>query len=323
LALPAAARAQDRPRLSDERVVMQTDSGDVVFAFYPDVAPEHVKQILNLVRLGCYDHSVFVRVEPGFVIQLGDVLQYRHTRNPPTEEQIKAIRPIKAEFSALHHRRGILSMARADGQPDSATTSFSIVLGNDSAGHLDGQYTVFGEVVYGMDVMDRLCQVPPLFIEPRSPPMPMIPLDVYKMQVVTAKDLDLSKLTPAHDVAIPPDIVAQAHQQAWAAHRKALESSSGTTILGDRQGVYLLTGGLLMVIVLSLATFVGAGRLSQRWVISLNMLSVLIGGFLLLVVLTPVAHSDSNRLMGQVLGVAVFVSFFGIFKLLSRFESVG
>jgi cyclophilin family peptidyl-prolyl cis-trans isomerase len=316
LSLPAAAVAQE-PRLSDDRVVMETISGDVVIALYPDVAPEHAKQILNLVRLGCYDHTHFDHVEPGFILQLADVSR-REEPFALTEAQRGAIRPVKAEFSqTLKHRRGVLSMARAAGQPDSATTSFSILLGD--APHLDGQYTIFGEVVYGMDVVDKLVQVPPLFIDPKSAPVPMIPLDVYKMEVVSADDLNVSKLTPAHDVELPPDKIADAYQLAWSAHRKALEQQAGrgSSMPEDLQLTYLLTGGLLMVILLSLASFVGAGRLSQRWVISLNMLSILIGGFLLLVVLTPV--SQRNMLVG----VLVFVAFFGIFKLLSRFESVG
>ena len=127
--LPRCGRAQT-PRVDDDCVILHTIGGDVVIALYPDVAPEHVKQILQLVRLGVYDHTHFHRVEPGFVIQLADVHQ-RPLPDTLTEAQEKAIHPLHAEFNAaIKHRRGIVSMARADGQPDSATTSFSIILGD-------------------------------------------------------------------------------------------------------------------------------------------------------------------------------------------------
>jgi peptidyl-prolyl cis-trans isomerase B (cyclophilin B) len=319
LLAPPAVRA-DGPRWSDERVVVHTDAGDVVFALYPEVAPEHVKQFLALVRLGCYDHTVFSRVEPSFVIQLAEVHQYRLARYPLSEVQMKAMHTIRAEFSqTLKHRRGVLSMAREDGKPDSATTSFSIILGDGQAvSHLDGQYTIFGEVAYGMDVVDKLTLVPPLFIDPHSAPLPMIRLDVDKMEVVNAKDLHTSKLAPAHDVAIPPQQIWQAHKEAWQAYRSGVDANprSGNTAFGF-ETTYLLTGGVLLVILLSLASFVGAGRLNLRWLVSLNMLTILVGAFLLLVLLTPYAQQKWP------LAVIVFVSFCGLFKLLSRFESVG
>jgi cyclophilin family peptidyl-prolyl cis-trans isomerase len=319
LLAPLPVRA-DTVRWSDERVVVHTDAGDIVFALYPDVAPEHVKQFLALVRLGCYDHTVFMRVEPGFVIQLGEVHQYRDTRYPLTESQMKALHTIPAEFShTLKHRRGVLSMAREDGKPDSATTSFSIILGDGAAvSHLDGQYTIFGEVAHGMDAVDKLTLVPPLYIDPHSAPLPMIPLDVEKMEVVDAKELDTFKLAPAHDVAIPPRKIWQAHQEAWKAYRSASDANTraGSATFGF-ETTYLLTGGVLLVILLSLASFVGAGRLNLRWLVSLNMLTILVGAFLLLVLLTPYAQQKWP------LAVVVFVSFCGLFKLLSRFESVG
>ena len=321
LLAPALARAADGPNLSDERVILHTIGGDVVIAFYPEIAPQHMQQILHLVRLGVYDHTHFHRVEPGFVLQLADVGQ-REEQYALTPEQLKAIHPIRAEFSNwIQHRRGILSMARADGLPDSATTSFSIILGSDPAhvSHLNGQYTIFGEVVYGMDAVDKLVQVPPLFIDPKTQPLPLIPLVIEKAEVVAAKDLDTTKLVPAHDVEIQPKWIAKAHSDAWAFHR-AQSQTSGTTIFSfaDVNKAYLLTGGLLLVVLLSLAAFFGAGRLTQRWLISLNMLIVLIAAFLLLVLLTPFAQDHR-----PILAVLLFISFFGIFKLLSRFESVG
>ena len=222
LVVPAGAQAQS-PRLSDECVVLHTVGGDVVIALYPDAAPEHVRQILNLVRLGCYDHTHFGRVEPGFVLQLDDVAE-RPEDYPLRHAQLAAIHPIKAEFSpTLHHRRGTVSMAREDGKPDSATTSFSILLGE--ADHLDGQYTIFGEVVFGMDAVDKLVQVPPRFYDPTIRPVPLVPLEVLKAEVIEAKYVDSIRIAPAHDVRIPPEVVLQAHRDAWVFHRTQKEQS--------------------------------------------------------------------------------------------------
>jgi cyclophilin family peptidyl-prolyl cis-trans isomerase len=311
--LPHAGQAES-PRLADERIVLHTVAGDVVVGLYPDVAPEHVHQILQLVRLGCYDHTTFFRVEPDFVIQLAGV--EGNAQHVLTPAQIQAIHPIKGEFSdTLKHRRGVLSMARADGKPDSATTSFSIMLGD--APHLDGQFTIFGKVVRGMDVVDKLIQVPPKFGDPGTPPVPLVPLEVESMEIVSVEDLESRKLAPAHDVAIPPEVVEQAHKDAWTVHRATLaRQQSGSNGLAF-ETAYLQTGGLLLVILLSLASFLGAGRLSLRWIISLNMLIVLVAAFMLLVLLTPYAQQQ------WILAVLLFVAFFGIFRLLSRFESVG
>ncbi|HJT79047.1 MAG TPA: peptidylprolyl isomerase, partial [Gemmataceae bacterium] len=140
LAAVLPARAEAPPRLAPERVVLRTVAGDVVLALYADVAPGHVHQILKLVRLGAYDGTHFCRIDPTFVAQISTAYD---RLSPLTPEQRAAIHPLKAEFSGLRHRRGTLSMARDDGKPDSAETSFSVLLAD--APHLDGKYTVFGE----------------------------------------------------------------------------------------------------------------------------------------------------------------------------------
>jgi cyclophilin family peptidyl-prolyl cis-trans isomerase len=321
LLLPGAGAAQS-PRLSDERVVLHTVAGDVVIALFPDAAPQHVAQILKLVRLGCYDHTNFTRVEPGFVLQLAGVEQ-RHPDFPLSPTQTQAIHPIKAEFSkTLKHRRGTVSMARMDGLPDSASTSFSIILGD--APHLDGNYTIFGEVVHGMDAVDQLVLVPPRFFDVRMPPTSIVPLDVTRAEVISNANLDPTRIVPAHAVPIPPEVIFAAHREAWEQYRSG--GSQGATFPGGTEETafgfdrtYLVAGGLLLVMLLSLASFVGAGRLTLRWIVSLNMLTVLIGGFLLLALLTPYAQQDPTK----AIGVLMFVAVCGIFKLLSRFESIG
>ncbi len=150
------------PTPARERIMLRTSMGDIVLALYPDVAPKHVAQILRLVKLGVYDGMHFRRVEPGFVAQLSG----HHDRATPlTPEQSAAIVRIPAEFSAIRHERGILSMARFD-DPNSAETSFSILLGR--APHLDGKYTVVGRVESGMDVVAAIERVDREVTRPRQ-----------------------------------------------------------------------------------------------------------------------------------------------------------
>lgn len=134
-------------------VLLRTTLGDITVELDPAIAPEHVRNFLKLVETGWYDHTAFHRVIPGFVIQ-GGIGSTRAEGAAHAAD--RWVRKLKGEFKNLQHVRGILSMARAD-DPDSADTSFFIVLG--PAPHLDGKYTVFGKVIDGFDVMDRIEKV--------------------------------------------------------------------------------------------------------------------------------------------------------------------
>ncbi len=131
--------------------VIETKFGDIELRFFPDVAPKHVENFLTLAKSGFYDGTIFHRVIPGFMIQGGD---------PNTKGTNKSLygtggpdHSVKAEFSNRPHKRGILSMARSQ-DPDSAGSQFFIVV--EDSNFLDGQYTVFGEVVKGMDIADKI-----------------------------------------------------------------------------------------------------------------------------------------------------------------------
>jgi len=139
--------------LAQYRAVLETSLGPVTVAFFPDKAPEHVRNFLRLAQAGVFDGTAFHRVVRGFVIQTGAL----NTRGALTEKQRKYVHTLKPEFSDTPHVKGILSMARGD-DPASATTSFFIVTGNASS--LDGKYTVFGRVVDGMPVVDSIEQSP-------------------------------------------------------------------------------------------------------------------------------------------------------------------
>ncbi|KAJ3675532.1 hypothetical protein LUZ60_004574 [Juncus effusus] len=144
------------PELGSARVVFQTNYGDIEFGFYPHVAPKTVEHIFKLVRLGCYNTNHFFRVDKRFVAQVADVTSGRTA--PMNEEQRnEAAKTVIGEFSSVKHVRGILSMGRYS-DPDSAGSSFSILLGN--APHLDGQYAVFGKVTKGDETLQKLEQLP-------------------------------------------------------------------------------------------------------------------------------------------------------------------
>jgi len=125
--------------------------GDIVLKFYPDVAPNHAKNFCKLAVEKFYDGTTFHRVIPGFMIQGGDpnsknTDRSNHGMGGPGYH-------IKAEFNNKQHKRGVLSMARAQ-DPDSAGSQFFICVAD--ASFLDGQYTAFGEVISGMEIADRV-----------------------------------------------------------------------------------------------------------------------------------------------------------------------
>jgi peptidyl-prolyl cis-trans isomerase B (cyclophilin B) len=133
---------------------LDTSMGEIAIEFFPDKAPEHVRQFLRLADAGVYNGMAFHRVAPGFVIQTGAL----NTRAAPlTETQQKLVRNLQPEFNDTTHVKGIVSMARGD-DPASAQTSFFICTGTSTA--LDGVYTAFGRVVAGMEVVDAIEKVP-------------------------------------------------------------------------------------------------------------------------------------------------------------------
>lgn len=136
-------------------VHIETNHGNISFKLLPELAPETVRNFEKLAKDGFYDGTLFHRIIPGFMIQGGD---------PNTKGGDKSTwgtggpgYTIKAEFSSRSHLRGIVSMARAM-DPDSAGSQFFIVTSDST--FLDKQYTVFGEVIEGMDVADKIVNLP-------------------------------------------------------------------------------------------------------------------------------------------------------------------
>ena len=142
---------------SRPRAVLTTPLGEIEIEFFPDKAPGHVKNFLDLARKGFYDGTTFHRVIPGFMIQGGDP----NTKDPKRSRNDHGIggpgHTIKAEFNDTSHKRGIVSMARSQ-DPDSGGSQFFIVV-KDSP-YLDRNYTAFGQVVRGIEVADKIVNAP-------------------------------------------------------------------------------------------------------------------------------------------------------------------
>ena len=136
-------------------VDIETNFGRIMFRLLPDVAPETVRNFEKLAKSGFYDGTLFHRVIPGFMIQGGDP----NTKRPDKSKWGTGgpSYTIKAEFNSKSHLRGVVSMARAM-DPDSAGSQFFIVT-TDST-FLDRQYTAFGEVIGGIDVADKIVNLP-------------------------------------------------------------------------------------------------------------------------------------------------------------------
>jgi peptidylprolyl isomerase len=128
----------------EDTLILKTSKGEVTVAMRPDLAPGHVARIKELVRQGFYDGVVFHRVIPGFMAQTGD---------PTGTGTGGSGKKLKAEFSKEKHVRGTVSMARAQ-SPDSGDSQFFICF--EDTPHLNGQYTVWGAVVDGMDNIDKI-----------------------------------------------------------------------------------------------------------------------------------------------------------------------
>ncbi len=142
-------------KMADTKAVIETKFGNIELKFFPDTAPNHVNNFIELSKKGFYDGTVFHRVIPGFMIQGGDP----NSKNPDKSKHGLGNpgHSIKAEFNDKPHKRGILSMARS-ANPDSAGSQFFICMAD--AFFLDKKYTVFGEVVSGMEAADKIVAQP-------------------------------------------------------------------------------------------------------------------------------------------------------------------
>jgi cyclophilin family peptidyl-prolyl cis-trans isomerase len=277
-------------KASGQRVIFETEFGNLVFSLYPDIAPQHVAQITRLVETGAYDSTHFFRVMPGFVIQLSDIYD---RRTPVTTEQRAANQRLPGEFSPhMKHRAGVLSMARETDDPDSATSSFSILLGK--APHLDGKYTIFGELESGNSVIKQMLAVP------RNDEAPSVRLSVNRAYIIN-DPVAYYKKSPRDPVNQLGSIIAT--EEIVATMKRRADERT-------RLVVIMMTA----IIVVSLIGFFLYKRISKERLLSLLLVDVLIAVFLLFILLTPEGHKKGW------LAALVFVGLFSTFRLMSNFE---
>ena len=177
----AAAPADDKKGpmsdYTDKVAELHTTAGEIDIRFFPDVAPQHVKNFIDLAKSGFYNGTKFHRVIPGFMIQGGDP----NTKDADTSKwgYGGSGKHVQAEFNSVKHKRGIVSMARSS-DPNSASSQFFIMVAD--APSLDNQYSVFGQVTKGMDVADKIVS------SPRGPnDRPSSPTTIEKVVIRDAK----------------------------------------------------------------------------------------------------------------------------------------
>jgi peptidyl-prolyl cis-trans isomerase B (cyclophilin B) len=184
----AAALAADDTKKEEKKnvnttevAVIKTTEGDMILEFWPDVAPKTVENFKKLAKQGFYDGTCFHRVIKGFMIQGGDP----NTKDPAQEPAWGTGGPgyqIKAEFNDRSHVRGVLSMARSS-NPDSAGSQFFICHG--TARFLDRQYTAFGKVIKGDDVLEKIANTP-VTMHRGEQSKPSVRVNVESIKIVPA-----------------------------------------------------------------------------------------------------------------------------------------
>jgi peptidyl-prolyl cis-trans isomerase B (cyclophilin B) len=170
---------------SNEVAVIKTSEGEMVVRFWTDTAPNTVENFKKLARQGFYDGTIFHRIVKGFMIQGGDP----NSKDPAKENSYGEGGPgynIKAEFNDHSHDRGVISMARGP-DPDSAGSQFFICLA--PVHRLDHQYTTFGKVVKGQDVLEKIGDTPVTKNSMGEPSKPTKRLVIESIKVVSADSL--------------------------------------------------------------------------------------------------------------------------------------
>ena len=188
IALPIQSFAQS----DDKLVILETSQGKIVIEFFPNDAPNHVKNFMNLTESEFYDGVIFHRVIPGFMIQGGDP----NTKNPDTSTwgQGGPGTSVDAEFNSIKHDRGIVSMARSQ-NPNSAGSQFFIV--HQNSNFLDQDYTVFGRIVTD-ESFETLDKIASLEIGQRD-----IPVNIDEVKITKAITVNRSEVTNLLDLGEP------------------------------------------------------------------------------------------------------------------------
>ena len=171
------------PVSDDDVVIMETNRGTMKLKLFPHVAPKHCKNFKKLANSGFYDKTAFHRIIPGFMIHGGDINS--RDNDPKNDGHGGPGWTIDAEFNDIHHKRGILSMARSD-DPNSAGSQFFICVAD--AMHLDGSYTVFGEVIDKVHIVDHIVKTPTEYDQAKRLSRESIPKGEDPDEWITLKD---------------------------------------------------------------------------------------------------------------------------------------
>ena len=198
IALPIQTFAQS----DDKLVILETSQGKIVIEFFPEDAPGHVENFMNLTESEFYDGILFHRIIPGFMIQGGDP-NTKNIDNSTTWGQGNPGYSIDAEFNTIKHNRGILSMARSQ-SPDSGGSQFFIV--HQNSNHLDQQYTVFGRIVTdeSFETLDKIASV-----ETTS----TVPVDIDDAKIIKAITVSRSDVPDLLDLGEPERVGKQLIRQ--------------------------------------------------------------------------------------------------------------
>ena len=275
-----------------ERVVFNTTYGELVFRLFPRVAPRHVAQFKKLAQNGAYEGTYFFRIIPRFIIQCTDV---RNRSQPLNEAQARANAKLPQEFSkTLRHRLGILSMARRTADENSATSSFSILLG--PAPHLDRKYTIFGILENGGSVINKILAAP------RRGSRPLKRIVVKKTYIL--------KNAAAYYKKNGRDAVAKIERGI-----SALKNKGAAGRKRNRDQNHLISILTLVIIAICAFAFFSREKIARELMLSLMLVIALIAGFILFILLTPEGHKHAW------IAVLVYVGLFGLFRLMSRFEN--
>ncbi len=187
---------------SDKLVILETNMGNIVIEFFPEDAPNHVENFIDLTESGFYDGTIFHRIIPKFMIQGGDPNTI--SGDPSTWGIGGPTERVDAEFNSIKHNRGIVSMARS-ADPDSGGSQFFIV--HENSNFLDGQYTVFGRIVTqeSFETLDKIATVP---TGDRDVPIDTEQVKITKASVVNRSDvadiLIMSEPERMEPIEIPP-----------------------------------------------------------------------------------------------------------------------
>ena len=179
---PAVLQAAGDAGGKAPKAIIKTKFGDMEIVFFPDKAPNHVQNFVKLAKSGYYNGTIFHRVIPGFMIQGGDP----NSKDPAKENSYGQGGPgyqIKAEFNDHPHDPGVISMARSS-DPDSAGSQFFICLA--PVHRLDHQYTTFGKLIKGQDVLEKIGGIPVTKNSTGEPSKPTKRVVIESIKIVPA-----------------------------------------------------------------------------------------------------------------------------------------